>query len=65
MALLFLVFLSLRPHLHDKQRHFEAACVITGYLSLISDLLILTHIFFFFAREIHFLSHALITVTSE
>lgn len=40
MALFFLVLFSPKPHLHDKQCHFEAACVILAYLSLIPDLLL-------------------------
>lgn len=48
MALFFLVLFSTKPHLHDKQCYFEAACVISAYLSLIPDLLLLPLIFLFF-----------------
>lgn len=57
MALFFLVLFSTKPHLHDKQCHFEAACVISPYLSLIPDLLLLPLIFlflFFLSTVIHF-----------
>lgn len=57
MALFFLVLFNPKPYLHDKQCHFEAACVIYAYLSLIPDLLLLSLIFlsfFFLSAVIHF-----------
>lgn len=41
MALFFLGPFSSKAHLHDKQRHFEAACGIGAALSLTPDLLLL------------------------
>lgn len=53
MALFFLVLFRTKPHLHDKRCHFEAACVISAYLSLIPDLLHppLIYLFLFFLPQ--------------
>lgn len=40
IALFFWALFTTKAHLHDKQCHFEAACVVSGYPSLIPDLLL-------------------------
>lgn len=53
MALFFLVLFSPKPHLHDKQCHFEAACVIYAIChSFMTFCSCLSSFFFFFLSTV-------------